>query len=63
MLFEAAGYGEGEVVQKYLRPGPGAAELRAGTIDAMFISGAYPVPVIRDLAVSTPIRRCPSDAK
>lgn len=61
VVLEAAGFGEGDVVQKYLRPGPGAAEVRAGTIDAMFISGAYPVPAIRDLAASTPVRLIPID--
>jgi TRAP transporter TAXI family solute receptor len=59
VLFEAAGLGKGAVVQKYLRPGPGAAELKAGTIDAEFIVGGYPVPAIRDLAIGTPIRLIP----
>jgi TRAP transporter TAXI family solute receptor len=59
VLFEAAGLGHGGVVQKYLRPGPGAAEVKAGTIDAMLIVGGYPVPAVRDLAAGTPIRLIP----
>src|SRR4051794_40761739 len=61
VLFEAAGLGD--VVQKNLRPGPGAAEVKAGTIDAMFISGGYPVPAIRDLAASTPVRLIPIEGE
>lgn len=63
VVFEAAGLGEGGVVQKHLRPGPGAAELRAGRIAAMFISGGYPVPAIRDLAASTPVRLIPIEGE
>jgi TRAP transporter TAXI family solute receptor len=63
VLLEAAGLGDGDVVQKYLRPGPGAAEVKAGTVDAMFISGAYPVPAVRDLAASTPIRLIPIEGE
>jgi TRAP transporter TAXI family solute receptor len=58
VLFEAAGLG-GDVVQKNLRPGPGAAEVKAGTIDAMLIVGGYPVPAVRDMAASMPIRLIP----
>ena len=57
VLFEAAGLGD--VVQKNLRPGPGAAEVKDGTLDAMFIAGGYPVPAVRDMAASMPIRLIP----
>ena len=63
VVFEAAGFDKRDVVQKYLRPGPGVAELKAGTIDAMFVAGGYPVPAIRDLAASTPIRLIPIEGK
>jgi uncharacterized protein len=63
VVFEAAGLGKGDVVQKYLRPGPGAADLKAGTIDALFIIGGSPVPAVRDLAASTPIRLIPIDGE
>jgi TRAP transporter TAXI family solute receptor len=59
VLFEAAGFSQSDVVRKYLRPGPAAAELKAGTIDAIFIVGGYPVPAVRDLALSAPIRLIP----
>jgi TRAP transporter TAXI family solute receptor len=59
VLFEAAGLGDGDLVQKYLRPGPAATELKDGAIDAVFIVGGYPVPAIRDLALSTPVRLIP----
>ena len=63
VVFDAAGLGGDAVVQKYLRPGPGAADLKAGTIDAVFIVGGYPVPAIRDLAASTPVRLIPIDGE
>ncbi len=63
VLFGAAGFKKDEVVQKNLRPGPGAAELKAGTIDAMFIVGGAPVPAVRDLAASMPIRLIPIEGE
>ncbi|MGD9616476.1 MAG: TAXI family TRAP transporter solute-binding subunit [Alphaproteobacteria bacterium] len=63
IVFEAAGLGGGDLVQRYLRPAPGAAELKAGTIDALFLVGGSPVPVIRDLAASTPIRLIPIEGE
>lgn len=63
VFFEAAGFNEGEVVQRYLRPGPAAAEVKAGTIDALFLVGGQPVPVIRDLAATTPIRLIPIEGE
>lgn len=63
VVFEAAGLGASDVVEKYLRPGPGAAELKAGAIDALFIVGGSPVPAIRDLAASTPIRLIPVEGE
>lgn len=59
VVFAAAGFGERDPIRKNLRPGPSTAELKAGTIDAIFIVGGYPVPAIRDLAATTPIRLVP----
>ena len=56
VLLAAAGYGEHDLTRKYLRPAPAAAELEAGTIDALFLVGGYPVPAIRSLAAAIPIR-------
>ena len=63
VLLAAAGLSESDVTAKYLRPGPAAAEMKAGTIDAMFLVGAYPVPAIRDLAAAMPIRLVPIEGK
>jgi uncharacterized protein len=62
-LLAAAGFGEADPIRKNLRPGPAAEELRAGTIDAFFLVGGYPVPAIRDLAVGTPIRLVPIEGE
>lgn len=59
VLFAAAGLGGREMTRRNLRPGPSAAELKAGTIDAFFLVGGYPVPAIRDLASGIPIRLVP----
>lgn len=59
ILFPAAGYSARDLTLKNLRPGPAAAELKAGTIDAWFAVGGYPAPAVRDLASSTPIRLVP----
>jgi TRAP transporter TAXI family solute receptor len=59
VLLAAAGLGENDLTRKYLRPGPAAEELKAGTIDAFFLVGGTPVPAIRDLAASIPIRLVP----
>jgi len=59
VLLAAAGLSESDITAKYLRPGPGGAELKAGTIDALFLVGGYPVPAIREVAASMPIRLVP----
>jgi TRAP transporter TAXI family solute receptor len=63
VLLGAAGLSESDLTVKYLRPGPATAELRAGTIDAMFVVGGYPIPAIRDLAAAMPIRLVPIEGK
>lgn len=63
VLLEAAGLGETDLTRKYLRPGPEAEELKAGTLDAFFLVGGYPVPAIRDLAAGVPIRLIPIEGK
>jgi TRAP transporter TAXI family solute receptor len=55
-VLTAAGFGEHDLTREYLRPGPAAEALKAGTIDALFLVGGTPIPAIRDLAASTPIR-------
>ena len=59
VLLAAAGLGETSLTRKYLRPGPATQELKAESIDALFLVGGYPVPAIRDLAAAIPIRLVP----
>lgn len=59
VLFAAAGFGETDITRKHLRPGPAAEEIKAGTLDAFFLVGGYPVPAIRDLAAAVPVRLVP----
>jgi TRAP transporter TAXI family solute receptor len=59
VLLAAAGLSESDITAKYLRPGPAGAELKDGTIDAMLLVGGYPVPAIRELAASMPVRLVP----
>ncbi len=56
VLLGAAGLAETDLTRKFLRPGPAADELKVGTIDAFFLVGGTPIPAIRDLAISMPIR-------
>lgn len=59
LLLAAAGFGEADVTRKNLRPSQAAAEMKAGTIDAMILVGGYPVPAIKELAATMPIRLVP----
>jgi TRAP transporter TAXI family solute receptor len=63
VLFAAAGLGEKNITRKNLRPGPAAEELKAGTLDAMFLVGGYPGPAIRDLAATVPVRLVPIEGE
>jgi uncharacterized protein len=63
VVLKAAGYGPHDPIRRNLRPGPSAAELKAGTLDAWFLVGGYPVPAIRELAATTPIRLVPIEGE
>ncbi len=63
VVLAAAGLGESDLTRRYLRPGPAAEELKAGTLDAFFLVGGYPIPAIRDLAAAVPIRLVPIEGK
>jgi TRAP transporter TAXI family solute receptor len=58
-LFAAAGLGDGDIVRKYVGPAQAVEEMRAGTVDAMILAGSYPVPAIRELAATMPVRLVP----
>ena len=59
VFLSGAGFREKDLTRKFLRPGPAAEELKSGEIDAFFLVGGYPVPAIRDLASTIPIRLVP----
>lgn len=59
VLLAAAGFGDNDVTRKNVRPALAVDELKAGTVDALILTGSYPVPVIEELAAATPIRLVP----
>jgi hypothetical protein len=63
VVLQAAGLGQSDFTRRNLRPGPAAEELKAGTLDAFFLVGGYPVPVIRDLAQTASIRLIPIEGR
>ena len=56
VFLQTIGFKEKDLTRKFLRPGPAAEELKSGDIDAFFLVGASPIPAIRDLAATIPIR-------
>ena len=63
VVFAAAGLNDKGLVRKSLRPGPAAEEIKAGSLDAIFLVGGYPVPAIRDLAAAIPVRLVPIEGE
>lgn len=61
VILAAAGLSEKDLSAEYLRPGVAAANITEGTLDGFFLIGGTPVPVIRALASTTPIRLVPID--
>ena len=61
VVLAASGLDGDKLTRINLRPSQAAAQLTAGTIDAFFMVGVYPVPAIRELAATTPIRLVPID--
>ncbi len=59
VFLSTAGFREKDLIRKFLRPGPAAEELKSGELDAFFLVGGYPIPAIRDLASTIPIRLVP----
>ncbi len=59
IVLEAAGLTERDIKPDFSRLGEAAAGLRAGTFDAFFLLGGYPIPAVSELAASTPIRLLP----
>lgn len=63
LVLGAYGIGEKRVVGQQLTIGKAAAALRDGTIDALFLVGGAPVPILADLAQTTPLRLLPVDGE
>jgi len=61
VVLAAAGLTEKDMTAEYLRPGVAAANVSDGTLDGFFLIGGVPVPAIRELAATTPIRLVPID--
>jgi uncharacterized protein len=61
IVLAAAGLIEKDMTVENLRPGVAAAKVKDGTLDGFFLIGGVPVPAIRELAATTPIRLIPID--
>jgi uncharacterized protein len=61
IVLAAAGLTEKDMAAEYLRPGVAAAKIQDGSLDGFFLIGGIPVPAIRELAATTPIRLIPID--
>jgi uncharacterized protein len=61
LILAAAGLSEKDLSAEYLRPGVAAGNIKEGTLDGFFLIGGTPVPVIRELASTTPVRLIPID--
>jgi uncharacterized protein len=61
VVLAAAGLTEKDITVEFLRPGAAASAIGDGTLDGFFLIGGVPVPAIRELAATTPIRLIPID--
>ena len=59
IVLAAGGLAEKDLIPEYLRSGTAAANLSDGTLDGFFLIGGVPIPAIRVLAATTPIRLVP----
>lgn len=59
ILLAAAGLSEQDLKPEYLRSGTAAADLADGVIEGFFLIGGVPLPAIRALAATTPVRLLP----
>ena len=55
-VLTAIGLTEHDLSAEYLRSGTAAAELSDGSLDGFFLIGGVPIPAVRALAATTPIR-------
>ncbi len=59
IVLAAGGLAEKDLSPEFLRSGTAAANLSEGTIEGFFLIGGVPIPAIRALAETTPIRLVP----
>jgi uncharacterized protein len=59
IVLAAAGLTEKDLNPEFLRSGTAAASLSDGNIDGFFLVGGVPIPAIRALAATTPVRLVP----
>lgn len=58
-ILAASGFGEGDILPAYYKPGPASDLLQDGEIDAFIVVGGVPVVAVADLAERLPIRLLP----
>jgi len=59
ILLAASGLTEQDLSPEYLRSGTAAADLADGSLDGFFLIGGVPIPAVRALAATIPIRLLP----
>jgi uncharacterized protein len=59
IVLAASGLTEQDLSAEYLRSGTAAAELSEGSLEGFFLIGGVPIPAVRALAGTTPIRLIP----
>ena len=59
IVLRASGLGEQDLSVEYLRSGTAASYLSDGSLEGFFLIGGVPIPAVRALAATTPIRLVP----
>jgi uncharacterized protein len=59
IVLAASGFAEKDLSSEYLRSGTAATDLSDGTLEGFFLIGGVPLPAIRAVAATTPIRLIP----
>ena len=59
IVLAAGGLAETDLLPEYMRSGTAAANLAEGSLEGFFLIGGVPIPAIRSLAGTTPIRLIP----
>jgi uncharacterized protein len=59
IVLAASGFSEKDLSPEYLRSGTAATDLSDGTLEGFFLIGGVPIPAVRAVAATTPIRLIP----